>query len=238
MCETCGQLLTVSTLLYNPQRTHRDCRPRQLGYLDQLELAFLAAVLAGNAAAANALEVTLDRANHAPESLLEAALAYAAWGWPVFPCKPGDKVPATPNGFLDATTNPEVIARWWAHEPRRNVGVPTGLSFDVIDYDLTEGPEVLNEWVRLQDNRDAECDGLVSTPRGFHCYVARLNQVGQVGVTAGNKAKIKVSGQRISGVDYRGKGGYVVVPPSVRPNGRYRWWVKPSPRIVPNVTVA
>jgi hypothetical protein len=36
-------------------------------------------------------------------NLVEAALSYAAKGYHVFPCKPRSKVPATPNGFYDAT---------------------------------------------------------------------------------------------------------------------------------------
>lgn len=36
---------------------------------------------------------------------LAAALAYAAVGWRVFPCRPGRKDPATVHGFHDASTN-------------------------------------------------------------------------------------------------------------------------------------
>ena len=38
--------------------------------------------------------------------MLAAALRYALANWPVFPCIPGEKVPATRHGFLDATTDP------------------------------------------------------------------------------------------------------------------------------------
>src|ERR1022692_4899160 len=33
------------------------------------------------------------------DGMLRAALAYARLGWPVFPCWPGEKVPATRRGF-------------------------------------------------------------------------------------------------------------------------------------------
>ena len=42
---------------------------------------------------------------------LRQALAYARRGWPVFPCLPGQKVPATRHGFRDATTDPRADHR-------------------------------------------------------------------------------------------------------------------------------
>jgi hypothetical protein len=44
---------------------------------------------------------------------LASALAYAKRGWMVFPQKPGEKTPLTPNGFKDATINENIIVRWW-----------------------------------------------------------------------------------------------------------------------------
>ena len=43
---------------------------------------------------------------------LGQALAYAARGWPVFPCQAGQKIPATAHGHLDATTDPGQITAW------------------------------------------------------------------------------------------------------------------------------
>ena len=81
-----------------------------------------------------------------PPTMLAAALAYAARGWPVFPLKPRDKVPAIPkteggSGFYDATTDPAVIRRWWERWPDANVGLATGAAagFVVLDVDGPEG---------------------------------------------------------------------------------------------------
>src|SRR5262249_13146829 len=91
---------------------------------------------------------------------LDAALAYAAVGWPVFPGTPGAKTPAFPaahppgepmaaacrgecgrvgHGFHDATTDPETIRQWWGRHPDRSVGIRTGAPGpDVIDVDVRE----------------------------------------------------------------------------------------------------
>src|SRR5258708_5584255 len=52
-----------------------------------------------------------------PESTVGRALAYASHGWPVFPCLPGAKEPATRHGFRDATTDPDQIMSWWKRHP-------------------------------------------------------------------------------------------------------------------------
>ena len=47
-----------------------------------------------------------------------AALGYVQkWGVPVFPCVPGKKSPLTPNGFYDASSDPEQIRESWERSP-------------------------------------------------------------------------------------------------------------------------
>jgi Bifunctional DNA primase/polymerase, N-terminal len=38
-------------------------------------------------------------------TMFDAAVSYARKGISVFPCKPREKIPATKNGFYDATTD-------------------------------------------------------------------------------------------------------------------------------------
>lgn len=56
-------------------------------------------------------------------SMLDAALHYAAQGWHVFPCKPNKKVPCTPNGYHDATDDPQKINAFWKSNPKANIGI-------------------------------------------------------------------------------------------------------------------
>lgn len=148
-----------------------------------------------------------------PGALLAAALWYAGQGMPVFPCAPGRKRPATRHGLHDATTDVEQIRNWWAEQPQANIGLPTGLRYDVIDVD---GPAGYRSLAALKgDRRIPEVfRGRAFTPRGgMHIFIDATG--------AGNRAGM------VDGIDYRGKGGYVVAPPSLGETGR-RWeWCNP-----------
>src|SRR5437762_13316580 len=72
--------------------------------------------------------------------LLNAALAFAACGLHVLPCKPQAEIPACPHGSHDATTDRELIARWWHANPLYNVAIACGPASGlfVIDIDGDE----------------------------------------------------------------------------------------------------
>ncbi|MDP2659117.1 MAG: bifunctional DNA primase/polymerase, partial [Dehalococcoidia bacterium] len=57
------------------------------------------------------------------DSALDHALRYAKLGLGVFPLRKLTKAPATPQGFHDASTVPEVIKAWWKAEPDYGVGL-------------------------------------------------------------------------------------------------------------------
>ena len=71
-------------------------------------------------------------------NLVDDALAYAAAGWRVFPCRP-DKTPYTPNGFKDASVNPHRVREWWRQHPDAAIGAPTGEHFEVLHVDPRHG---------------------------------------------------------------------------------------------------
>jgi hypothetical protein len=127
----------------------------------------------------------------------------------VFPLQPQSKLPyPRSRGCKDATGDAERISRWWDAAPSANVAIATGHVVDVIDIDGSAG--VLS-YARVDDLPDVI--GKVSTPRagGLHLYV-------RADGTYGNRARVA------DGIDYRGRGGYVVAPPSVNADGaHYRW---------------
>ena len=88
----------------------------------------------------------------------EAALAYAAAGWPVVPlhvadpvrgcsCRTGKgcghpgKHPRTRHGVNDAARDPKQIRAWWEKWPDANIGGATGArsGFIVVDEDPRNG---------------------------------------------------------------------------------------------------
>jgi len=157
-----------------------------------------------------------------------AALAYAARGWHVFPCKP-DKAPYTSRGVYDATTDAATIRRWWSQWPAAAIGLACGASgLFVIDCDVKNGIDGIEAFEALGI---AHTGALHSrTPSGGLHIVFRAN-----GAHLGNSA-----GKLAPGVDTRGEGGYIIAPPSNVTGGAYTalddWQSDPSP--IPAALVA
>jgi len=150
--------------------------------------------------------------------LRAAALWYVRQGWPVLPLQPGGKVPAgelVPHGVSEASVDEELVRQWWDRVPRANIGVASGVAFDVLDIDGEEGTRSM---IELTAHYGQLPPGpIVVTRRGFHHYFAPHKLRNRAGIR--------------SGVDIRGSGGYVVAPPSRHPSGAsYRWAEGAGPR--------
>jgi hypothetical protein len=150
--------------------------------------------------------------NSAPATLLKAALAVARNGKPVFPCRPGGKKPLTERGHIDAATDPRKIHMWWKRWPNANIAVPTGKRSGtlVLDVDPDKGGE---ESLALLE----ESHGTLPKTRthrsgsdGVH-YLLTYPEGSEIRNSAGKLGR---------GLDVRGEGGYIVVPPS-RTTGGY-----------------
>jgi hypothetical protein len=141
-------------------------------------------------------------------SLPEAAARFAGAGVPVFPCVPGGKRPLVEHGFHDASTDAGQVAAWWRRWPGANIGVPTGLEsgVEVVDVDHKTAGSGFAAFDRAR--RTGLVPGwlaLVRTPSGgMHAYFPADPYRAQPSWQAAR-----------AHVDFRGDGGYVVVPPSV-----------------------
>lgn len=156
-------------------------------------------------------------------SLRQYALAYANMGMAVFPLVPKSKNPATKNGFLDATSDPEKIEKWWKKNPNYNIGIATGRmsgGLVAIDLDIDKekgkyGNETLREWEAGHGQLPDTCRAI--TGRGGYHILYYADR------------EIACSTEENKAVDIRGDGGYIVAPPSIHPNGRlYEWEQAPD----------
>jgi len=209
-CRDCGGPLLVT----NNDTVHPLCQP-QPTRPERLAAEWLVAVETGDTTRETELQTQINELDNRPPRLHAAALAYAAWGWPVFPLKPHAKTPATRNGFKDATTDPERITRWWKQHPNSNIGLPSGHTFDVIDFDPPDGAR---SFIKMYDELPHIHGQVCTASGGIHLYVKPTGD--------GNATRIA------PGVDWRGKGGYVVAPPSTLGECRnWSWTHQPSPAI-------
>jgi hypothetical protein len=153
----------------------------------------------------------------------EAALDYAARGWPVVvlhnttrfgpkrgpdrarcscsdgECESQGKHPRTRNGLKDSTTDPAVIEGWFDRWPDANIGLLTGVAFDVLDLD---GDEAFDELAAVSPAGDDGLHGPIAlTGRGVHMFVEPTGLRSRIGL--------------LPGIDWKGTDGYVVAPPSV-----------------------
>jgi hypothetical protein len=136
--------------------------------------------------------------------VLRQALDYAGRGWPVFPCRPGKKTPATPHGHLDATTDPGQVYAWFGRDPELNLAVATGApGIDVLDVD--QRGEAGDGFPALaQLDAAGLLDGVIGTVRtpsgGLHLYFTGTDQ--------------RTGHLPACHLDFLAKGGYVLAPPS------------------------
>lgn len=154
-----------------------------------------------------------------PNQFLEYALKYAELGWRIFPCAPRQKVPITAHGVKDATVDVAQIQAWWAKWPNANVAVACGKisGVYVLDVDVTEAGDV-NGYESLKEFPPLTWTAWQRTPRGgFHAFFHTTNP-------PANRNSFR------PGIDIRGDGYYVVVAPSIHPNGgEYAWETNCAP---------
>lgn len=143
-----------------------------------------------------------------PSRLPDAALWYADQGWPVFPCRPGEKVPLICGGFKKATTAPRIISAWWAGTPDANIGLAVPEGHVVIDVDRVASLQALKA-----TGLDLPATATQSTPRGgLHLLYSSSRRLRQT------------TGDLAPGVDTRAAGrGYILVAPSVVDGKPYSW---------------
>ena len=167
--------------------------------------------------------------------MLMEALEYACDGWAVFPvhsvedglCTCGDpecrhpgKHPRTVHGFKDATRDEAEIHQLWQQWPDSNIGGATGAASGrvVLDVDAPLGEESLEALER--EHGELPMTPISLTGGGGYHFVFRR---------PGHPVRSS-NGKLGQGLDVKGDGGYVVLPPSRHRSGRcYAWNAEAHP---------
>jgi len=161
--------------------------------------------------------------------LYKGALYYTKRSWSIFPlhyvkhakcscnnaaCSNIAKHPLTPNGFKDATTQLDKITEWWTQHPKANIGIVTGQISGVVVIDI----DIKNNGFDSLEKLEARYGKLPATITvttgggGKHYYFKHPNRI------------LKNAVNIMSGIDFRGDGGYIVAPPSTHASGNlYEW---------------
>jgi hypothetical protein len=141
----------------------------------------------------------------------EAAMSLAAEGVPVLPVigkRPVGRL--APHGVHSATTEADIIERWWEQEPDAGVGMRTGQpgGIAVLDLDTLDAMERAQRlgWPRRSGWPET---ALVQTRRGYHLLLRTDEALPTF--------------DPFPGATFKAEGGYVLAPPSRHPDGgRYR----------------
>lgn len=180
-----------------------------------------------------------------PSERLEAALAYAARGWPVLPlhtpapggacscsrstCSSAGKHPRITTGTDHATASvdAEQIRAWWDRWPEANVGIVTGArgGLVVLDRDPRNGGD---DSIRQLEREHGELPPTaVSLTGGGGTHSLFVHPGGDIRIKA-----------IAPGLDIKADGGLIVAPPSRHASGRrYEWELSSHPDDVPVATL-
>lgn len=161
-----------------------------------------------------------------------AAIAHAQAGRPVFPVAADGRSPLIKTGCHGASSDPEMVASWWDRWPQANVALACGPASGVLALDVDTHGEV--DGFAALASLEAEFGGLPPTVRsvtpsgGAHLLFAYPS-----GAQPRNRVGIKryaADGTRrvYAGLDVRGAGASICLPPSRKPSGSYRWVAPPG----------
>jgi len=149
-----------------------------------------------------------------------AAMALANRGLAVFPVDPMTKAPKTRHGYKDATRSEASIIQLWRKWPSAGIGVATGepSGIVVLDIDPRNGGEDGFSDLAGRLGAPGATVRVITPSGGWHAWY----RAPSVPVTCS-------AGKLAPGVDVRGDGGYVVAPPTTRPDGTGWRWAGGSP---------
>jgi len=154
----------------------------------------------------------------------KAAIAIARRGLLVHPIRPDRKEPILDAWQKLATLYQDQLAKWWRRWPSANVGIACGglARLLVVDVDPDKDGETSVRALETEHGTLPETVEVITPRGGRHLYFFVRSGCPMPGNSAGKLGP---------GVDTRGRGGYVVAPPSTVAGRPYVWSVDSSSQI-------
>ncbi len=180
--------------------------------------------------------------------IADAAVQYAAMGWPVCPgtfrpsqalrsadflrscscdrigCPSPGAHPVSPAWQTLASSNPELVARWWLAMPEANVVLPTGHVFDVLDVPARVGLQALT---RMQQSRREP--GPVALGVGDRAHFFVRSRGAPADEHEWWSCHLDCEPQEVadvSGLRWHCRDSYVMAPPSRSGTGQVAKWIR------------
>jgi hypothetical protein len=156
-----------------------------------------------------------DEARGRDGAYLEAALGYLKRGWAVVPAGERTKRPIVPwQAYQHRMPSEAEVTGWFERWPTANLAVITGAisGIIVVDVDSKNGGDQSLATLEARHGALPATIEAITGGGGRHVYFAH----------PGREVRNRVG--LAPGIDLRGDGGCIIVPPSVHPSGRrYRW---------------
>lgn len=141
-------------------------------------------------------------------------------GISVVPCEPRSTRPLVPiREYQQRLPTPDELTEWFAQYPTANLAVVAGRISDIVVIDVAPG-----ELERIVQHEFPIPNTLaVRTGRGgYHYYCRYPREVRRL------PSQTRLLGERGPRVDLYADGGWVVIPPSVHPNGKQYEYLDPD----------
>jgi hypothetical protein len=155
------------------------------------------------------------------KALLDAALSYTESSpqFKIIPIRPGDKLPLIKTGrdhAEHASSDPDTIEGWFRRWPDCQIGCPTGAASGVVVLDADRKHDGEGLLAVLESALGPlPRDRVVRTRSGgLHVYLAHPAGGIRVLTGAGPDSSLGKLLGGVPGIDVRGDGGIVVLPPS------------------------
>ena len=146
------------------------------------------------------------------------AIEYVDSGWSILPVKPEDKRPYMTNWlqYNHTRASKEMAVNWFKQLSGAGIGVVTGKISNMVVLDVESYcPTPIEELLKMYPTQMISRTG----SGGYHLFYQYPQNVTKIS----NRVGI------FEGADLRADGGFIVLPPTIHPNGNRYEWIKKGP---------